>query len=288
MSTANREVTIKIDDSFTGPVCDYSVGFLKFRVEGKIEVADPMGTGTFVKLGKLYGILTAGHVLEQFGLEETVGLVRFPSVQPALQNRRLNLGHTKRVMEWNGKECDAPDIAFVSIPEVDARDLEARGAIFYNLGLPRDFKAGTEGNRMSTCYALVGVVGEWAEQGSADYTKGRKVDVGGLFGAAKSVRPLQEDGNDLIEIEVSYETGPRIPKSYGGVSGGALWELHVELDEKLKAVKVNKKLHGVAFRESGDRKRVTANATAVIDAFVKDKIIATWSEANTQQSDSAV
>ena len=31
--TANQEVTIKIDESFTGPVCDFSVGFLKFRVE---------------------------------------------------------------------------------------------------------------------------------------------------------------------------------------------------------------------------------------------------------------
>ena len=285
MSTVNQEVTIKIDDSLTGPVCDYSVGFLKFRQQGKIEVADPMGTGTFVKHGKLYGILTAAHVLQEFGLEETVGLVRFPSIQPALQNRRLNLGHTKRVMDWNGKECDAPDIAFVSIPEVDGRDLEAKGAIFYNLGLARDFKPGTAGNRMSTCYALVGVVGEWTEDGSTAFTKGRKIDIGGLFGAAKSVRPFQEDGKDLVEIEVSYETGPKIPKSYGGVSGGALWELHVELDKDLVVVKVNKKLHGVAFRESGDRKRVTANAAPVIEAFVKDKILSAWPEASGDQSE---
>jgi hypothetical protein len=285
MSAVNQEVTIKIDDSFTGPVCDYSVGFLKFKRKGNIEVADPMGTGTFVRLGKLYGILTAGHVLQEFGLEETVGLVRFPSIQPALQNRRLNLGHTKRVMDWNGKECDAPDIAFVSIPEVDGRELEARGAIFYNLGLPRDFKPRTADHRMSTCYALVGVVGEWTEEGAVVYIKGRKIDIGGLFGAAKSVQPFQEDGSDLVEIEVSYETGPRIPKSYGGVSGGALWELHVELDKDLTVVKVNKKLHGVAFRQSGDKKRVTANAASVIETFVKDKILTAWPEASTSQSE---
>ncbi|SDT08153.1 hypothetical protein [Bradyrhizobium canariense] len=285
MSTVNREVTIKIDDSFTGPVCDYSVGFLKFRQQGKIEVADPMGSGTFVKLGKLYGILTAAHVLREFGLEETVGLVRFPSIRPALQNRRLNLGHTKRVLDWNGKDCDAPDIAFVSIPEVDGRELEAKGAIFYNLGLPRDFKIGTAGNRMSTCYALVGVVGEWTEDGVVAFIKGRKIDIGGLFGAAKTVRPFQEDGNDLVEIEVSFETGPRVPRSYGGVSGGALWELHVELDKDLVVVKVNKKLHGVAFRQSGDRKRVTANAASVVEAFVKDKVVAAWPEADTGQSE---
>lgn len=276
---AIQEVTIKIDDSFTGPVCDYGVGFLKFSRAGNQEVAEPMGTGTFVKHGRLYGILTAGHVLAQFGENETIGLVRFPSIQPALQNRRLNLGLTKRVSDWNGNECDAPDIAFVSIPEIEARDLEAVGAVFYNLGIARDFKPSSPANRMVTCYALVGVVGEWTEEGPAAYTKGKKIEVGGLFGAAKAVRPFKEEGRDLVEVEISYETGPRIPKSYGGVSGGALWELHVEVTSALAIVKTNKTLHGVAFRQSGDRLRVTANATPLIDALLKNKILTTWPEA---------
>jgi hypothetical protein len=277
--TANQEVTIKIDNSFTGPVCDYSVGFLKIWREGKVELSKPMGTGTFVKLGKLYGILTAGHVLAKFGLQETVGLVRFPSIQPALQNFRLNLDHTRREVDWNGKECDAPDIAFLSIPEIDAKNLEAAGSIFYNLGIARDFKVSDPSHHMSKSYAVVGVVGEWFEEGSAAYSKGIKVEIGGLFGAAKSVKPFKEDGRDLVEITVSYETGPRIPKSYGGVSGGALWELHIELDQALKKViKVNKRLHGVPFRQSADKQRVTSNGTPIIDSMVKK--IAAWPEAN--------
>jgi hypothetical protein len=184
------------------------------------------------------------------------------------------------VVYWNGKDCDAPDIAFVSIPEVDGRDLEAAGAVFYNLGAVREYKASAADHRMSICYAIVGIVGEWTEEGAGVHFKGRKIDVGGLFGAAKSTRPFKEDGNDLVEIEISHETGPKIPKSYGGVSGGALWELHVELDKDLKVFKVNKKLHGVAFRESGDKKKVTANAGSLIDAIVKNKIIPTWPEAS--------
>jgi hypothetical protein len=54
--------------------------------------------------------------------------------------------------------------------------------------------------------------------------------------------------------------GPKIPKSYGGISGGGLWELHVELDKELKPVEVNKRLHGVAFRQSDDHRRITSNA----------------------------
>jgi hypothetical protein len=124
------QVTIKLDDSFTGPVCDSTVGFLKFKREGKVEVAQPAGTGTFVKLGRVHGILTAGHVLEGLDPNATIGLVRFPSIQPAIQNRRIDLQHTERLVEWNGKDCDAPDIAFLKIPEVTGRELEAAGALF--------------------------------------------------------------------------------------------------------------------------------------------------------------
>ncbi|MEK9282691.1 hypothetical protein MTR72_24150 [Bradyrhizobium sp. ISRA442] len=49
-------------------------------------------------------------------------------------------------------------------------------------------------------------------------------------------------------MEAKISLGPRIPKSHGGVSGGALWELHVKLDTGLKPVMpVNKRLRGVAF-----------------------------------------
>jgi hypothetical protein len=129
--TEDREVRIAIDDSFTQPVCNYSVGFLRFEQEAKKETAKPAGTGTFVKLGKVYGILTAGHVLKPIGSKEVVGLVRFPGVKPALQNFRLDLDHTERIVTWNGKECDAPDIPFLKIPELDGRNLEAAGAVFY-------------------------------------------------------------------------------------------------------------------------------------------------------------
>ena len=262
-------------NSFTGPVCDYSVGFLRFMREGKIEAAEPAGTGTFVKIGRVYEILTAGHVLEGLDPKTTVGLVRFPSVQPPLQNRRIDLQHTERLVEWNGKDCDAPDIAFLKIPELDGRDLEAVGAVFYNLGILREFKLSNPANRMSICHAVVGVVGEWTERTPAEFMKGLKVVIGGLFGAAKIVREFKEGDTDLIEIELDYAHSTRLPKSHGGVSGGALWELHVELDAHLKTVKVSKRLKGVAFRQSGDHKRITSNSTPQIDTIIA-KIQQKW------------
>src|SRR4051794_31373490 len=132
-----REITISIDDSFTQPVCDHCVGFLRIVKGQKEETAQPCGTGTFAKLGKVYGIVTAGHVLKPLEKNETIGLVRFPGVKPAIQNFRLDLSLTDRLVLWNDKDGDAPDVAFLKIPELVARNLEALGAVFYNLELER-------------------------------------------------------------------------------------------------------------------------------------------------------
>ena len=251
MMVAN-EITIKLDDSFTAQVCDYSVGFLRFGMDGRFEIAEPVGTGTFVKLGRVYGIMTAAHVLTSLDFKSMIGLVRFPSVNPALQNRRLNLQYTENILDWNKKEGDAPDIGFLKIPEQDGRAIEATGAIFYNLETIREFAAGNPHNSMCTCHAVVGVVAEWTEKVNADIKVGSKINVGGLFCAAKNPRFLSEGNAAITEVEVDHANGLRIPTSYGGVSGGALWKLFVEVDAKHMPVRVNKRLVGVAFRQSDD------------------------------------
>jgi hypothetical protein len=192
-----------------------------------------------------------------------------------LQNFRLDLDHTERIVTWNGKECDAPDIAFLKIPEVDGRNLEAAGAVFYNLGLARVFALSKREHRMRRCHAVVGVVGEWTETSPAQFAKGLKIDVGGLFGAVKNSREFKEGNTDLVEVEIDHAGSPRAPKSYGGVSGGGLWELYVELDGSLKVVEVNKWLCGVAFRQSADHRKVTCNGAPSIEALT-ESIASKW------------
>lgn len=79
---------------------------------------------------------------------------------------------------WNGNNGDAPDIAFLKIPELDARRLEAQGGVFYNLGRERNFAPSKPNHRMSKAYAVVGVVGEWTEESPAMQAKGKKIMIG--------------------------------------------------------------------------------------------------------------
>jgi hypothetical protein len=224
------------------------------------------------QLGSTFGLITAGHVLKELERGE-VGIVRFPDMDGRLQNLRLDLGHTSRTNMWPGNEGDVPDLDFLKIPELDAKRLEALGSVFYNLGRERNFARSKPNHRMSKAYAVVGVIGEWTDV--EEQAEGRKIIVGGLFGAAKITREFEENGVALVEVAIDYDQGPTIPKSYEGVSGGALWELHPEHDEEMKVVRVNKKLHGVAFLQSKDNRLIVCNAGPSIEVL-KNTILDAW------------
>jgi histidyl-tRNA synthetase len=271
-TNAASEITIAIDDSHVGAVCDFGVGFLKLKYrKGDLPV---IGTGTFARLGKISGIITAGHVIERLPRDK-IGLVRFPRANPAPQRFELDMAKTDEIVTWSKKDGDAPDIAFIRIPELDAKELEANGAVFYNLAETRKFVPSDPSNRVARAHAIVGVVGEWTEEMPGGQPTERKVTVGGLFGAAKNIREFKENDTDLVEVEIDYSSGPIVPKSYGGVSGGALWQLYVELDHGGKTVRIGKELRGVPFRQSADHRLITSNGLSSIEGL-KQEIANKW------------
>jgi len=267
------EITIQIDDSTSDKVSYSAVGFLK--LENNDQEATPAGTGVFARLGKISGIITAGHVLEHLPQTGKVGLVRFPGTDAQMQNFRVEMLYTDRIVLWSKVEGGAPDLGFLLLPEIDASAIEARGAVFYNMGKHRDFAATSSNHQMAETFAIVGVVAEWAEEVLVA-PKAKKKIVGGLFGAAKVTKEFKESNVDLVEIEINYSSSPRVPESYEGVSGGALWEIHVEL-EGAKIVSVGKRLYGIAFRQSKetDHHYIILNGPSVIETL-KGAICQKW------------
>ena len=69
-----NKVEIKIDDALSDQINNSAVGFLKFRDKG--QEADVAGSGTFVQLGQIKGVLTAGHVIGNLPETGQVGLGR--------------------------------------------------------------------------------------------------------------------------------------------------------------------------------------------------------------------
>jgi hypothetical protein len=258
-----EKVDIKIDDALSAQINNSTVGFLKLRDNGR--EADVGGSGTFVQLGKIKGILTAGHVIDNLPETGQVGLVRPTG---AFQNLRLDMSHTGRETLWDKVEGHAPDLGFLKLPDHVVATIEAQGGVFYNLEKPRDVTPSSPSHRMSESRAIVGVVDEWSEEEPGTLPKTKKKIVGGLLGAVKSTREFEEDGAKLAEVGVDYAASSRVPTSYEGVSGGALWKLHIELDGD-KVVGMQKKLDGVAFRQSPDNSLVTCNGSPSIATLVE-------------------
>lgn len=53
----------------------YTMGFVQLTRDRNIEEATSAGSGTFVRIGSLHGVLTAAHVLENLPTSGTVGVV---------------------------------------------------------------------------------------------------------------------------------------------------------------------------------------------------------------------
>jgi len=89
------------------------------------------GSGTFVNVGSIGGILTAAHVVHGFGSDKAIGLVRFN------YKRREKLA-----IEFDRRDCvtigahpfgsTGPDLAFWRLSPAVVRSLEATN-VFLNL-----------------------------------------------------------------------------------------------------------------------------------------------------------
>jgi hypothetical protein len=256
-----EKVNIKIDDALSNQINNSAVGFLKVRDKG--QEANVAGSGTFVQLGKIKGILTA--VIDNLPETGQVGLVRPTG---SFQNLRIDMSHTDRETLWDKVESHAPDLGFLKLPDHVVATIEAQGGVFYNLEKPRDVTSRSPSRRVTESRAIVGIVDEWSEEGPGSVPRTKKKIVGGLLGAVKSTREFEEDGAKLAEVGVDCAASSRVPTSYEGVSGGALWKLQTELDGD-KVVSVQKKLDGVAFRQSPDNSHVTCNGSPSIGTLLE-------------------
>jgi hypothetical protein len=251
-----------------------TVGFLIFQNNGQEAVC--AGTGTLCRAGAIYGILTAGHVAENLPRSGQVGLIRFPNIQPYIQNLKIDVEHTNRIVIWNGVEGSAPDIAFVRLPHSCVSSILSFGGVFCDLEKKRRPSA-SEGRAWAACYAIVGIVEEWLGDLPGKRPNTRLKDVHGIFGAVTIAKQYEEDGCQLLDCQINYDPPTIAPSSYGGVSGGALWELFAELDGS-RVIATKKNLYGVAFRQteiSQNRRTVVCQGRGQIDNLLTE-IISNW------------
>ena len=210
---------------------------------------DPLrliGSGTFVKLDSTYSILTAAHVWDATERFQAIGLA-LTAYESCFSIPR-DVISVQRLRDGTSQEF-GPDLALLEIPAAfvarilahkSVLDLSRQRAIFFTE--PAELDSGI--------WAVTGIA-----EGLSD-VRGRpehhmfEADVHGRAFFCGIQRMHERDGYDYLDAGADMTT-TGIPLSFGGVSGGGLWQIPLLLDKSGQISWNHKKnFRGVAFWES--------------------------------------
>jgi hypothetical protein len=137
----------------------YTIGFVKLEVHKNVEDAIGSGSGTLVSVGKVRGILTAAHVLDNLPDQGEVGIVEYRGQTIHYRKRTIEMANTtKIVLRGDAFGPDGPDLGFLRLAPDSVGWFEAIGS-FYNLLKHRSDESGAAPSPDSTD-AVVGMIDE--------------------------------------------------------------------------------------------------------------------------------
>jgi hypothetical protein len=207
-----------------------------------------VGTGTFVKIGKTYGILTAEHVTSEIKwyMPCPLGLTLVPEVH----RFDIKPGYFDIIdIGIPPIEGEGPDISIILLGDPDVGAIKARKSF---LELDRD-------RRMMLDQPPLLNDGPWflcgvpCKRTTQEDPEGGFKDVTGFHGMCGITNPLDEyskDGFDYIEVDADYKAGVNIPPTFKGFSGGGLWQI-IPSESKLNHFILGELLlSGITFAQS--------------------------------------
>jgi hypothetical protein len=208
---------------------------LKHYSVGLFLGTQQLGSGTLIKCGNLWGILTAHHVLHRteppldLSLSSTHKLllvIRESSHSfeiPAKYLREIEIGIPV-------SDDEGPDLTFLELPQ--GEELGTLKAIKSFWSLDHDIE-----NRLASAlkddgvWIKIGIPHEslMVQQESEDTVQISSKLVS-YFGSATSDRRYESEGFDFVNMEAYYNGNDTLPDSFAGVSGGGLWKIEIHGD----------------------------------------------------------
>ena len=249
----------------------YVIGFVLLSVQGNVEVVERPGSGTLVTINGMRGVLTAAHVVDALREKKEVGIVTFHASSKSLQKLMLPMDHVQYVQlgqkPWSS---NGPDLAFLTLPMNVADSLGATNS-FYNLSAKRAKALNSEFPAGKHFSCIAGVVHERTITTPLPDIAANKALFAALCEPGAVSNQRSEDGFDLMDFDAAPRDDGAGPRSYGGVSGAALWRVYCEEDTEGEPTRMTKLwLHGVAFYEqTHDNRTPTITCHGHISVFDK-------------------
>jgi hypothetical protein len=250
-----------------------NVGFLLLGRDEKFETAQCAGSGVLARLGNVFGILTAAHVLDVLPPKGEIGIVRVLGRESQVQKKKLVMDMTDRIAIVSYPYArSGPDLGFLMVPEIDMGWLKAQGMIV-DLGIYKERDHGEVYKEV-----IFGVVDEWTRELDPHRPNTKRLGIMALCGYGEVAKRSTSGLLDTLEFAPDYGADLQPPKSHEGVSGGGLWRVTlVEKDGVLRFGRMQ--LCGSAFWEHQDPDGahvVVCHGDRSIFAHLVDKMREKW------------
>lgn len=202
-----------------------------------------IGSGTLIKVGEVYGIVTAQHVTASFGCGTKLGFILLP-----YEHRFFLEADHLQIVEFArpSEASQGPDLALVILPTNLLGTLKAR-KVFYDLSHKQKELLRAPLNLEAGLWAITGFPDEQTTRGessrSHSYVKGFH-GMAFLTGIGKQYFVGEYD---FLEAVVKHRIDNTIPTTFGGVSGGGLWQIRLMKTKKGEYEVKEVFLFGVAF-----------------------------------------
>lgn len=177
------------------------------------------GSGTFVRIGDVFGVLTAHHVAELFDGSWHLGIVLTPEVhRHAIMPELFDVIHIAR-----GKiDSEGPDISFIRIYPPHIGVIQAYKS-FYSLDAFRQSMLENPPPTRTGAWFIWGVP---SEKSSWDLPEGGFDAVAffhSICGATAVEAEFSNGEFDYLDMAVEYTPNGNVVRDFRGFSGGGIW-----------------------------------------------------------------
>ena len=240
------DIPESLRENFGAQIWHYTVGFLRLMITGRFEDAVLLGSGILVRAGEVRAILTAHHVLEKlpkFPKIDRLGLILTDKLERTTIET-IGIEHLK--IARGDDDALGPDIAAVILSDHIASTLESKKS-FYNLDKQKERLLEKPPEEQEGIWIAQGFVDEMTIV-DPESTDSLTIKAFCQFSSGGGVEEYPSNSEyDYYVFPLDEPPSDIFPTSFGGNSGGGLWQVTLKKgdDDQLAAKEIL--LRGILF-----------------------------------------
>ena len=193
------------------------------HLPGTPEDADPIGSGTLVNVGQVFGILTAQHVADGLTQDSRLGLTIGPEGDEHAFQLPISEARIVEIAAPVNKEY-GPDLAFITIPQPYLGTVKSYKS-FVDLSADQAYLLDDPPTLDSGLWFVCGCPSRMTRRVPSERGFREVIEFRLLCGTGPAGSTFVKGDFDYIDMQLNLRAAPNLPRTYRGMSGGGLWQV---------------------------------------------------------------